>query len=156
MVRSLPGSGDVAQQATALAGAPDFAATFAGFARAYVDGAIADTSGAMLPTRWTPTFEQEQTAVSAVGVFAKDELLPFQMTHRLLVVGGKASLAFAGSAGTAIVARTEASGTWDALPSSFPASCSGDNRLVLLTYSTSPTGPLTATTTIAGLSSSGC
>lgn len=156
LVRSLPSSGDVAAQAAALARGADIATTYEAFAKAYVDGTIADTSGAMLPTRWTPTYEQEQSGISAPGVFAKDDLLPFQMSHRLLVVAGKANLAFDGATGTAVTARTEEATNWEPLPSSFPESCTGDNRLVLLTYSTAGNGPATATTTVASLTDSGC
>jgi hypothetical protein len=158
LVLSLPVSGDLSDQAAAVAIAPGVTDLYGEFAKAYVDGTIKDTSGVTIPTRWAPTDQEEHAAIAQAGPWSADDLMPFQLTHRLLVVAGidQATLAFTGSPGVAVVTRPESGATWGALPSAFPADCASDNRLVVLIYATSVTGGAHSDLGISDVKSSGC
>jgi hypothetical protein len=138
LVDAMPTAGDIDDQASALASRPGIEEAFTGFALAYLDGRIQDESGDPIPSEWLPSAEEEQAVVQATGPLGASSLPPFAI-HRFVVATGrgKATLDASSGSGVVIRARPLTADGWDALPPTFPADCSADNRLVVAAVSVS-------------------
>ncbi len=157
LVQSLPSGGDLASQMAAVAHAPGMAELFGQFAQAYVDGTIGDASGTRIPTAWVPSDSEEQ-GVAQAGPWSTDALVPFQLTHRLFVIGDsdQASLTSTTTPDVVVVSRPERRATWGSLPSLFPADCASDGHLVVLTYSRAASGIAHSALAVSDLKDSRC
>jgi hypothetical protein len=82
LIGSLPDGGGEAEQQAALAAYPNFAQLYQAFAQAYLDGAIADTSGQTIPIH---PHAGHQIAVDATQAITID-LRPFVLERRMLTL----------------------------------------------------------------------
>jgi hypothetical protein len=134
LLRSMPTAGGAAQQEAALAAYPGMEDLFHNFARAYLDRALLDTDGSVLPVnpRPGPTFTFAigggEESVSPLPFFVARVQMQWQEAASFAL-----TVATTGGAGRSAVRDPGTPGLWTALPDSVGTACAGEAHLLLVT-----------------------